>query len=137
MSKRAKKVTKKITKVTKKEKVVLDVFPTGICGCGQREGENAELFKLIKAVKKDFPDDVTLNLAEYGVKIDAAVSRLNEILEANGKTKLAKLGLGAQVFRSIIPMIAINDKIAFLSEVPKKEELYAKINSALRKPAKK
>jgi hypothetical protein len=138
MSKRTVKKAKPTSKKTAKpSKVTLDVFPTGICGCGQREAENAELFKLIKSVKKDFSETVDINLAEYGTKIDAAVVRLNAILEASGKKRLANMGLGAQVFRSVIPLIALNGKIAFLSEVPKKEELYAKINSALRKPAKK
>ena len=137
MSKRTVKKTKPTSQKAKPRKVALDVFPTGICGCGQREAENAELFKLIKSVKKDFSETVDINLAEYGTKIDLAVARLNAILEASGKKKLASMGLGAQVFRSVIPLIALNDKIAFLSEVPKKEELYAKINSALRKPAKK
>jgi len=126
-----------MSKQVKGKKVKLDVFPTGICGCGHREGENTELYKLIKDVKKDFPDIVTVNIAEYGVKIDKAFSRLNEILEASGKKKLAQLGLGAQVFRSIIPLVAINGKMAFVSEVPKKEALYAKIKSAMKVPAKR
>jgi len=126
---------KKLKKV-KAPKVTLDVFPTGICGCGQREGENAELFKLLKEVKRDFPA-VTVNIAEYGTKIDQAFSKLNEILESSGKKKLIKLGLGAQVFRSVIPLVAINGKIASVSEVPKKEALYARIKSAMKGPAKK
>jgi len=125
-----------MSKQVKGKKVKLDVFPTGICGCGQREAENAELFKLLKEVKKDFPT-ITVNIAEYGTKIDKAFSRLNEILEASGKKKLVRLGLGAQVFRSVIPLVAINGKIASVSEVPKKEALYAKIKSAMKVPAKK
>jgi len=31
-----------MSKIVKALKVTLDVFPTGICGCGQREGANAE-----------------------------------------------------------------------------------------------
>jgi len=123
-------------KKVKAPKVTLDVFPTGICGCGQREGENAELFKLLKEVKRDFPT-ITVNIAEYGTKIDKAFSRLNEILESSGKKKLVRLGLGAQVFRSVIPLVAINGKIASVSEVPKKEALYAKIKSAMKVPIKK
>jgi len=125
-----------MSKKAKATKVTLDVFPTGICGCGQREGENAELFKLLKDVKRDFPT-ITVNIAEYGTKIDEAFSRLNEILEGSGKKKLVRLGLGAQVFRSVIPLVAINGKIASVSEVPKKEALYAKIKSAMKVPAKK
>jgi len=125
-----------MSKTAKSPKVMLDVFPTGICGCGQREGENAELFKLLKEVKRDFPS-VTVNIAEYGTKIDKAFSRLNDILEKSGKEKLIKLGLGAQVFRSVIPLVAINGKIASLTEVPKKEALYAKIKVALKSPLKK
>jgi endonuclease IV len=117
-------------------KVVLDVFPTGICGCGQREGENAELFKLVREVKEDFKGLVTVNVAEYGTKIDEAFERLNEVLEASGKRRLANLGLGSQLFRTLIPLIAVNGKMAFVSEVPKKEELYAKINSALKQSSK-
>ena len=121
-----------MSKRTKAKKVKLEVFPTGICGCGQREAENAELFKLMKDVKKDFPA-VTVNVAEYGTKIDVAFEKLNAILEKSGKKKLIKLGLGAQVFRSVIPLIAINGKIASVTEVPKKEELYAKIEAAMKK----
>jgi len=120
-----------MSKKAKTPKATLVVFPTGICGYGQREGENAELFKLMKDVKRDFPT-ITVNIAEYGTKIDKAFSRLNEILETSGKKKLIKLGLGAQVFRSVIPLIAINGKIASVSEVPKKEALYAKINVAMK-----
>jgi len=125
-----------MNKRSKAQKVTLDVFPTGICGCGQREGENTELYKLMKGVKKDFPS-VTVNIAEYGTKIDEAFSRLNEILEVSGKKKLVKLGLGAQVFRSVIPLVAINGKIASVSEVPKKTELYTKIKTAMKVPSKK
>ena len=125
-----------MSKQVKGRKVKLDVFPTGICGCGQREAENSELFKLLKDVKKDFPS-ITVNIAEYGTKIDKAFSRLNEILESSGKKKLVRLGLGAQVFRSVIPLVAINGKIASVSEVPKKTELYAKIKSAMKVPAKR
>ena len=132
----SKQVKGKKVKKAKAPKVTLDVFPTGICGCGQREGENAELFKLMKDVKRDFPS-VTVNIAEYGTKIDKAFSRLNDILEKSGKEKLIKLGLGAQVFRSVIPLVAINGKIASLTEVPKKETLYAKIKVALEQPSKK
>jgi len=132
----SKRVKGKKPKNVKALKVTLDVFPTGICGCGQREGENAELFKLLKDVKRDFPT-VTVNIAEYGTKIDEAFSRLNDILESSGKKKLIKLGLGAQVFRSVIPLVAINGKIVSVSEVPKKEALYAKIKSAMKVPAKK
>ncbi|MGQ9514952.1 MAG: hypothetical protein ACUVTL_07900 [Thermoproteota archaeon] len=119
------------------ERVMIEVFPTGLCGCGQREEENVELFKLVRDVKKDFGDTATINIMEYGTKIDSSFKRLNEILEASGKKKLSDMGLGAQLFRSLIPMIAINGKIAFASEVPKKEELYAKINHAMRPPHKK
>jgi len=132
----SRRVKGKKLKEVKAPKVTLDVFPTGICGCGQREGENAELFKLLKEVRRDFPT-VTVNIAEYGTKIDQAFSKLNEILESSGKKKLIKLGLGAQVFRSVIPLVAINGKIASVSEVPKKEVLYAKIKSAMKVPAKK
>jgi len=125
-----------MSKQLKAQKVMLDVFPTGICGCGQREAENAELFKLMKDVKKDFPA-ITINIAEYGTKIDEAFAKLNAILEKSGKKKLIKLGLGAQVFRSVIPLIAINGKIASVTEVPKKTELYAKIKSAMKAPPKK
>jgi len=131
-----KRVKGKKVKEVRTKKLTLDVFPTGICGCGQREGENAELFKLLKDVKRDFPT-ITVNIAEYGTKIDEAFSRLNEILEGSGKKKLVRLGLGAQVFRSVIPLVAINGKIASVSEVPKKEALYAKIKSAMKVPAKK
>ena len=123
-------MSKKV-KSAKAQKVLLDVFPTGICGCGQREGENAELFKLMKEVKRDFPT-VTVNIAEYGTKIDKAFSRLNEVLESSGKKKLVKLGLGAQVFRSVIPLVAINGKIASITEVPTKENLYSKIKVAMK-----
>jgi hypothetical protein len=124
-----------MSKQLKAQKVTLDVFPTGICGCGQREAENAELFKLMKDVKKDFPA-ITINIAEYGTKIDEAFAKLNTILEKSGKKKLIKLGLGAQVFRSVIPLIAINGKIASVTEVPKKKDLYAKIKS-MKAPSKK
>jgi hypothetical protein len=120
----------KVSNRTKTQKVKLDVFPTGICGCGQREGENAELYKLMKEVKRDFPA-VTVNIAEYGTKIDEAFEKLNAILEKSGKKKLVKLGLGAQVFRSVIPLVAINGKIASVTEVPKKKDLYAKIKAAM------
>ena len=131
-----KRVKGKKVKEVRTKKLTLDVFPTGICGCGQREGENAELFKLLRDVKRDFPT-VTVKIAEYGTKIDEAFSRLNEILEGSGKKKLVRLGLGAQVFRSVIPLVAINGKIASVSEVPKKEALYAKIKSAMKVPVKK
>jgi len=126
-----------MSKKVKARKVTLDVFPTGICGCGQREGENTELYKLMKGVKKDFPDGVVVNIAEYGTKIDAAFAKLNDILDASGKKKVTQLGLGAQVFRSVIPVVAINGKLAFVSEVPKKEALYAKIKTAMKAPSKK
>ena len=113
------------------KKVVIDVFPTGICGCGQRQSENTELFRLLKDVLRDFEGKVDLNVMDYGTQIDEAFSRLNQILENSGKKNLAALGLGAQLFRSLIPLIAINGKIAFAASVPKKEDLYAKIGEAM------
>ncbi|NHV98398.1 MAG: hypothetical protein HA496_01985 [Thaumarchaeota archaeon] len=116
----------------KTKKVVLDIFPTGICGCGQRDAENAPLFKLASDVLRDFKDKVEVNIMEYGTEIDKAFLRLNQILENSGKGRIVSMGLGAQVFRSIIPMIAINGKIAFAASVPSKEALYVKINEALK-----
>jgi len=113
------------------KKVVIDVFPTGICGCGHRQHENVELFKLLKEALNDFKDQIEINIMEYGSNIDKAYSRLNEILVASGKKELTTLGLGAQLFRSLIPLIAIDGKIAFTTSVPSKEELYSKINEAL------
>ncbi|MBO3802457.1 MAG: hypothetical protein JTT11_01050 [Candidatus Brockarchaeota archaeon] len=129
-----KKVKKKAAKAAAEgSKVVLDVFPAGICGCGQREGENAELFKLVREVKEDFKGKVEVNVAEYGTKIDEAFEKLNKVLEASGKRKLANLGLGSQLFRTLIPLVALNGKMAFVAEVPKKEALYAKIEAAMKR----
>jgi len=114
------------------KKVILDIFPTGICGCGQRDAENARLFKLASDVLRDFKDKVEVNIVEYGTEIDKAFLKLNRILENSDKGKILSMGLGAQVFRSIIPMIAINGKIAFAASVPSREALYAKINEALK-----
>lgn len=113
------------------KKVVIDVFPTGICGCGQRQSENTELFRLINDVLKDFKGKVEVNIMEYGTQINEAFSRLNQILENSGKKNLVSLGLGVQLLRSLIPLIAINGKIAFVSSVPSKDELYAKIKEAI------
>jgi len=113
------------------KKVVIDVFPTGICGCGLRENENRELFRLINDVLKDFKGEVEVNIMEYGPHIDEAFSKLNQILENSGKKNLISLGLGAQLLRSLIPLIAINGKIAFVSSVPSKDALYAKIKEAI------
>ncbi|MEM3693196.1 MAG: hypothetical protein QXI39_04155 [Candidatus Bathyarchaeia archaeon] len=109
----------------------IDVFPTGICGCGQRQSENVVLFNLMREVKRDFEGKVELNIMDYGTHIDEALLRLNQILEASGKGRLIELGLGAQLFRSLIPLIAINGKIAFAASVPSKEALYAKIKEAI------
>ncbi|MBO3842752.1 MAG: hypothetical protein FGF48_10125 [Candidatus Brockarchaeota archaeon] len=116
-------------------KVVLDIFPTGICGCGQRERENVDLYRLVNAVLHDFKDKVVVNIVEYGTKIDEAFLKLNQILENSGKKKLSTLGLGPQLLRNLIPLIAINGKIAFAASVPSKEALYAKINEALNEKA--
>jgi len=113
------------------KKVVIDVFPTGICGCGQRQNENVELFKLLNDAAKDYKGRVELNVMDYGLQIDKAYSKLNQILEASGKKNLAELGLGAQLFRSLIPLVAINGKIAFTVSVPGKGDLYAKIDEAI------
>jgi len=115
------------------KKVVIDVFPTGICGCGQRHNENVELFRLLNNASKDFKGLVELNIMDYGLQIDKAYSKLNQILEASGRKRLTELGLGAQLFRSLIPLIAINGKIAFTVSVPNKEDLYGKINEAIGK----
>lgn len=113
------------------KRVVIDVFPTGICGCGQRQSENTELFRLLNDVLKDFKGKVDLNIMDYGTQINESFSRLNQILENSGKKSLVALGLGAQLFRSLIPLIAINGKIAFATSVPSKDDLYAKIKEVM------
>jgi len=119
-------------RMSERKKVLIDVFPTGICGCGHRQSENVELFNLMREVKRDFGEKVELNIIEYGASgIEAAFSRLNQILEASGKRRLTELGLGAQLFRSLIPLIAIDGRIAFTMRVPSKEALYSKIKEAL------
>lgn len=117
--------------MSERRKVLIDVFPTGICGCGHRQRENVELFNLMKEVKRDFEGKVELNVVDYGTHIDEAFLRLNQILESSGKRRLTELGLGAQLFRSLIPLIAIDGKIAFTTSVPSKEALYARIREAV------
>ncbi len=112
--------------------VLLEVFPTGLCGCGRRREENERLFTLLREVKKDFGERVEIRVAEYGEKLLETQKRLAEILEASGKKRVVEMGLGPQVMRSLIPIIAINGKIAFVTSVPEKEELYERIRSALQ-----
>jgi len=112
--------------------VVLDVFPTGLCGCGRRREENEKLFALLREVKRDFGDRVDIRVAKYGENLLEAQRKLAEILEASGKKRVVEMGLGPQVMRSLIPIIAINGKIAFVTSVPTKEELYEKIRASLQ-----
>ncbi|MBS7617969.1 hypothetical protein KEJ25_05100 [Candidatus Bathyarchaeota archaeon] len=110
--------------------VLLEVFPTGLCGCGRRREENEKLFALLRETKKDFGERVEIRVAEYGEKLLETQKRLAEILEASGKKRVVEMGLGPQVMRSLIPIIAINGKIAFVTSVPGKEELYERIRAA-------
>ncbi|MEM2058119.1 MAG: hypothetical protein QXU11_08400 [Thermoproteota archaeon] len=112
-------------------KVIMDVFPVGICGCGHRDSENVPLYRLVNAVLQDFKGKVDVNIVEYGEHIDKAYLKLREILKNSGKERLLTLGLGPQLFRNLLPLIAIDGKIAFLVNLPSKEELYAKLNEAL------
>ena len=114
-------------------KAVLDVFPTGLCGCGRRREENERLFELLREVKRDFGDAVEIHVVEYGDKILEAQKKLARILEASGKKRVVEMGLGPQVMRNLIPIIAINGKIAFVTTVPDKEALYQKIREAVGK----
>lgn len=113
-------------------RVILEVFPVGLCGCGRRREENERLFALLREVKRDFGELVEIHVAEYGDKLLETQKRLAEILEASGKKKVVEMGLGPQVMRSLIPIIAINGKIAFVTNIPEKEELYEKIRRALQ-----
>ncbi len=119
---------------------VFPALPSCSCGpscgssCGSPAGDtdpNEELLQRVKEVKENIGNSVKTEIASYITQTHAysAISKLNQILESSGKKEL--VATWPYVYTYLLPLIAINDKIAFAGKVPSKQELLDRVKAEI------
>ena len=87
---------------------------------------------MVKEVKENIGDSVEAEIASYITQsqADSAINNLNRVLEFSGRKDL--IAAAPYVYSFLLPLIAVNDRIAFAGKVPSKEELLERVRAEIK-----
>ena len=86
---------------------------------------------MVKEIKENIGDSVETEIASYITQshADSAINNLNRILEFSGRKDL--IAARPYIYSFLLPLIAINDIIAFAGKVPSKQELLERVRTEM------